>query len=90
VELQLRLSLSAYFDFHAYRSEFLKDDVRVNFQVPHPNQLGTSELASNFLILNKAPSSILVEETVAIEIASTDFSNNPQEMLRFASCFRPT
>lgn len=63
-------------NLHAYRTEYLKDDVRVNFQVPHPTQLGTNELALNFLILNKAQSSILLEETVAAEIASTDFSNN--------------
>lgn len=65
-----------FLDFHAYRIQFFKDDVRINFQVPHPNQIGTAELALNFLILDKASSSILVEETLAAEIASTDSSNN--------------
>jgi hypothetical protein len=38
--------------------------------------LGSGDLALTFLILNKAASSVLLEETVAVEIASTDFSNN--------------
>jgi hypothetical protein len=76
VAIAVAILVVSLLNLHAYRIEFLNDDVRVNFQVPHPNQLGTSELALNFLILNKAPSSILLEETVAAVIASTDFSNN--------------
>jgi hypothetical protein len=64
-------------DWQAYRKEYLTDDLRVNFQVPHPIQVGTDELALNFLVATKAPASILLEETVAVEVASTDFSNNP-------------
>jgi hypothetical protein len=64
-------------NWHAYRKEYLADDLRVNFQIPHPSQVGTNELALNFLVATKAPVSVLLEETVAVEIASTDFSNNP-------------
>jgi hypothetical protein len=64
-------------NWQAYRKEYLADDLRVNFQIPHPSQIGTNELALNFLIATKAPVSVLLEETVAIEVASTDFSNNP-------------
>lgn len=64
-------------DLQAYRKEYLADDVRVNLQVPHPTQVGTTELSLNFLVATKAPVSILLEETVAVEVASNDFSNNP-------------
>jgi hypothetical protein len=64
-------------DWNAYRKEYLADDLRVNFQIPHPSQVGTNELALNFLVATKAPVSVLLEETIAVEIASTDFSNSP-------------
>jgi hypothetical protein len=64
-------------DWQAYCKEYLIDDLRVNFQIPHPSQVGTNELALNFLVATKAAVSVLLEETVAVQIASTDFSNNP-------------
>jgi hypothetical protein len=70
------LLLVGALNYGGYRSEYRKDELRVNFQAPHPNQLGTSELTLNYLVLNKAQASILLEETLVAVVASTDFSNN--------------
>jgi len=56
----------SFFDWQAYRKEFLADDLRVNFQVPHPNQIGTSELALPFW-LPQRHRSLLLQETIALE-----------------------
>jgi len=63
--------------FQAYRKEYLTEDLRVILQAPHSSQIGTDQLALNFLIAAKAPSSLILEQTVAVEVASTDFSKNP-------------
>ena len=77
VAVTVALAVVGLLDWNAYRKEYLTDDLRVNFQIPHPNQVGTSNLAVNFFISTKAPVSVLLEETVLVQIASTDFSNSP-------------
>jgi len=63
-------------DWRAYQKEYLVDDLRVNFQTLHPFQVGTDKLSLNFLIAPKA-TAMLLEETVAIEVGSSDRSNDP-------------
>ena len=72
-----RGSVVGFLDWQAYQKEYLADDLRVNFQIPHPNQIGTGELALTFLVATKVPVSVLLQETAVIEVMSTDFSNNP-------------
>ena len=43
----------SFLDWQAYRKEVLADDLRVNFQIPHPNQIGTNELDLTFLVCHK-------------------------------------
>jgi hypothetical protein len=61
----------------AYRKEFLTGDLRVNFSVLHPAQLGTEKLDLGFDILNKSVGPVVIEDIFAVQIATTDFSNNP-------------
>jgi hypothetical protein len=63
--------------WQAYRRGFQTEDLRLAFNVPHPNQIGTDRLDLNYVILNKSSTPLLIEEIVALEIATTDFSNNP-------------
>jgi hypothetical protein len=63
--------------WQAYRKEFLTDDLRLTFNVPHPSQIGTDGFDLNYVISNKGSTSLLIEEIIAVEIATTDFSNNP-------------
>jgi hypothetical protein len=57
----------SFLDWQAYRKEFLADDLRVNFQISHPNRTGTSDLALTFLVATKAQVSVLLQETIAVE-----------------------
>ncbi len=61
----------------SYRKEFLTDDLRVNFGIPHPSQIGTDKLDLNYAILNKSLSSIVIDQVVLVQIETVDFSNNP-------------
>jgi hypothetical protein len=61
----------------AYRKEFLTDDLRLTFNVPHPRQIGTEGFDLNYVISNRGSTLVLIEEIIALEITSTDFSNNP-------------
>ena len=76
VAILVAMIVVGFLNLHAHQTEHSKEDVRVNFHFPHPNQLGSEDLTLNFLIVNKAISSIVLVETLAVEIASTDFSNN--------------
>ena len=62
-------------DLRSWNKEYRTEDLRVSLAAPHPNQLGTGELDLNFLIVNKAQGSLL-EEVLAIEIATTDTSKD--------------
>ena len=73
-----------FLNLHAHQTEHSKEDVRVNFHFPHPNQLGSEDLTLNFLIVNKAISSIVLVETLAVEIASTSLATTRPETVPFA------
>src|ERR1700730_7440395 len=61
----------------AYRKEFLTEELRVNFSVLHPAQVGTDKLDLGYALLNRSLGSIVIEGIFAVQIATTDFSNNP-------------
>jgi hypothetical protein len=71
------VAIVAWLGWHAYRKEFLTEDFRVTFNVPRPNQIGTDRLDLNYVIRNEGSTPLLIEEVIALEIATTDFSNNP-------------
>lgn len=61
----------------SYRKEFLTEDLRVNFGVPHLTEIGTDTLELNYTILNKSSNSIAIEELELVQIETVDLSNNP-------------
>jgi hypothetical protein len=73
----LSISFVCWLGFQAYRKEYLTEYLHVSFNLPHPGQIGTDRLDLNYVILNKNLFSVLVKEIMAIEIATTDFSNDP-------------
>jgi hypothetical protein len=67
----------SFLDWQAYRKELLADDLRVNFLIPHPNQIGTSELALTFWLSQRRRCLCSCRRLSLLKVASTDFSNNP-------------
>jgi hypothetical protein len=63
--------------WQAYKKEFSAADFSVTFNVAHPAKIGTDRLDLNYLILNKGSTPLLIEEVLAVELSTTDFSNNP-------------
>jgi len=53
------------------------EELRVNFGVPHPAQIGTDNLDVNYAVLNKSLSPIVIEQVVLVQIETVDFSTNP-------------
>jgi hypothetical protein len=78
--------------YQAYKKEFLTEMLRINFDIPHPNQTDGDRLDINFLIHNKGSSPILIEKISAIKIETTDLSNNPwrnAELCKQNGVYRP-